>query len=146
MSKRFLGTPKFEAKKLFDSINCGDLFEYIFEDAIPSEGESIDLYLKELRKEFYILKKEEAKRLLGIPQEVFYYYYEFPDGEVFEGRISYGTLERRDKDHRTSCISPVYDHLKRFPDTKPKILTKDTHYKTEKINYIYNKIKNANTN
>ena len=65
------------------------------------------------------------------------YYYKFPDGQVFEGRIRYGTLEKRDKDHRTCSISPVYDHLKRFPDTKPKLLTNDTHYKTENIIYLY---------
>ena len=139
MSKRVLGTPKFEAKKIFDTVKCGDLFEYIFEDASPPDGVSKNDYLKELRKEFYILKKEEAKRLLGIPQEIFYYYYEFPDGEVFEGRIGYGTLERRDKDHRSCSISPVYSHLKRFPDTKPKLLTNDTHYKTENIIYLYKK-------
>ena len=30
MSKRVVGSPKFEAKQLFDSINDGDLFEYFF--------------------------------------------------------------------------------------------------------------------
>ena len=152
MSKRVLGTPKFEAKKLFDTVKCGDLFEYFFEDASPLDGVSKNDYLKELRNEFYKLRNEfykliieEEKRLSGLKQEIFYYY-EFPDGQVFEGRIGYGTLERRDKDHRTCCASPVYDHLKRFPDTKPRLLTKDTHYKTENIIYLYNREKNAYTN
>ena len=147
MSKRVLGTPKFEAKKIFDSIKCGDLFEYFFEDAISPDGISKNDYLKELRNEYYNLrieyyklKIEENKRLFGLPQKIFYYY-EFPDGQVFEGRIGYGTLEKRDKDHRTCSISPVYNHLKRFPDTKPKLLTNDTHYKTENIIYLYNKEK-----
>ena len=78
--------------------------------------------------------------------KVIYYYYEFPNGLIFEGRIRYGTLESRDADHRRCSLSPVYDHLKRFPDTKPKLLTNDTHYKTKNIIYLYNKIKNANTN
>ena len=141
MSKRVVGTPEFEAKQLFDSINYGDLFQYFFEDASPPDGVSKYDYLKELRKEFYKLKIEEAKILLGLPQEIIYYYYEFPDGQVFEGRIGYGTLETRDKEHRTCSISPVYNHLKRFPDTKPKLLTNDTHYKTENIIYLYNREK-----
>ena len=73
----------------------------------------------------------------NLSDKAIYYYYKFPDGQVFEGRIGYGTLEKRDKDHRTCSISPVYDHLKRFPDTKPKLLTNDTHYKTENIIYLY---------
>ena len=143
MSKRVIGTPEFEAKQLFnDYINISHLFEYFYEDASPPDGVSKKDYIEELRKEFYKLRIEEAKRLLGLPQEIIYYYYEFSDGQVFEGRIGYGTLERRDKDHRTSCISPVYDYLKRFPDTKPKLLTNDTHYKTENIIYLYNREKN----
>ena len=129
MSKRVLGTPKFEAKKIFDSINCGNIFQYFLKDANPPDGISKNDYLTELinefyklRKEFYILKMEERKRLLGLPQEIIYYYYEFPDGQVFEGRIGYGTLERRDKDHRTCCISPVYDHLKKISRYKTKII------------------------
>ena len=75
----------------------------------------------------------------NLSDKVIYYYYEFPDGQVFEGRIRYGTLESRDADHRRCSLSPVYDHLKRFPDTKPKLLTNDTHYKTENIIYLYKK-------
>ena len=69
MSKRVVGLPIFEAKKLFDSSDDADLFEYFFEDASPPDGVSKDDYLKELRKEFYKLKLEEARRLLGLPQE-----------------------------------------------------------------------------
>ena len=69
MSKRVVGSPKFEAKQLFDSIDDGDLFEYFFEDAIPPDGISKEKYLKELEKEFYKLKREEARRLLGLPKK-----------------------------------------------------------------------------
>ena len=69
MSKRVVGTPKFEAKQMFDSIDDGDLFEYFFEEAIPPDGISKENYLKELEKEFYKLKREEARRLLGLPNK-----------------------------------------------------------------------------
>ena len=61
MSKRVVGSPRFEAKQLFDSSDDGDLFEYFFEDARPPDCISEDDYLKEFRKEFYKLKLEEAR-------------------------------------------------------------------------------------
>ena len=76
-----------------------------------------------------------------LSDKAIYYYYEFPNGQVFEGRIRYGTLETRDKDHRSCGLSPVYNHLKKFPDIKPKLLTDDTHYKTKNIIHLYNKEK-----
>ena len=72
----------------------------------------------------------------NLSDKAIYYYYEFPDGQVFEGRIRYGTLETRDKDHRRCSVSPVYNHLKKFPDTKPKLLNNDNYYKTKK-NYLF---------
>ena len=69
MSKRVVGSPKFEAKQLFDSSDDGNLFEYFFEDASPPDGVSKDDYLKELKKEFYKLKIEEARRSLGLPKK-----------------------------------------------------------------------------
>ena len=74
-----------------------------------------------------------------IPNQIIYYYYEFPDGQVFAGRLSCGTLEQRDILHRNTYCSPVYKHLKRFPDTKPKVLTNDNILKKENIIYLYNK-------
>ena len=108
----------------------------------PPDGVSKDDYLKELKIEYYNLKIEEARRTLGLKKELIYYYYEFPDGQVFEGRIKYGTLDQRDSVYRSTKNNPVYNHLKRFPDIKPKILTKDTHYKTNKIFCLYDKEKN----
>ena len=144
MSKRVLDSPEIEAKELFDSSEEGErfLFEYFFENASPPDGVTEDDYLEELEREYYKLKREEARRFLGLKKELIYYYYEFPDGQVFEGRIKYGSLEQRDSVYRNISSSPVYNHLKRFPDEKPKILTKDTHYKTNKIFYLYDKEKN----
>lgn len=142
MSKRVLDSPEIEAKDLFYRNRDNDLFENFFEDASPPDGVSKDDYLKELKIEYYNLKIEEARRTLGLKKELIYYYYEFPDGQVFEGRIKYGTLDQRDSVYRSTKNNPVYNHLKRFPDIKPKILTKDTHYKTNKIFYLYDKEKN----
>ena len=142
MIKRVVGSPKFEAKQLFDSIDYGDLFEYFFEDASPPDNISKEDYLKELEKEFCELKREEARRLLGLEQrKIIYYYYEFPDGQVFEGRLTVGSLEQRDRIHRNDPASPVYKYLKRFPDTKIKKMTKNNNYKTENIFYLYDKEK-----
>ena len=47
MSKRVVGSPRFEAKKLFDSSDDGDLFAYFFEEASPPDGISKEDYLKE---------------------------------------------------------------------------------------------------
>ena len=142
MSKRVLDSPEIEAKDLFYRNRDNDLFENFFEDASPPDGVSKDDYLKELKIEYYNLKIEEARRTLGLKKELIYYYYEFPDGQVFEGRIKYGTLDQRDSVYRSTKNNPVNNHLKRFPDIKPKILTKDTDYKTNKIFYLYDKEKN----
>ena len=136
MTNRVVGTPEFEAKQLFDLNNDEDLFEYFFEDASPPYGVSKDDYLKELRKEFYKLKKEEAKRLLGLKQEIIYYQYEFPDGQIFNWLITNGTLRQRDRDLREMRISPLYNLLKKFPDTKPKKNNDESYFKTNK-NAIY---------
>ena len=45
---------------------CLNIF---FEDVSPPEGLTKEDYLKELEKEFYKLKIEEAKRLLGLPKK-----------------------------------------------------------------------------
>ena len=68
MSKRVVDTPEIEAKELFDSSNEGEgyLFEYFFEDASPPDGVSKEDYLKELSREYYKLKREEARRFLGL--------------------------------------------------------------------------------
>ena len=142
MSKRVLDSPEIEAKDLFYRNRDNDLFENFFEDASPPDGVSKDDYLKELKIEYYNLKIEEARRTLGLKKELIYYYYEFPDGQVFEGRIKYGTLDQRDSVYRSTKNNPVNNHLKRFPDIKPKILTKDTDCKTNKIFYLYDKEKN----
>ena len=120
----------------------GFLFDNFFNSASPPDGVSEEDYLNELKREYYKLKIEEARRLLGLEKEKFYYYYEFPDGQVFEGRLKHGSLEQRDSVYRSIKSSPIYNHLQRFPDIKPKILTKDTHYKANKIFYLYDKEKN----
>ena len=54
---------------MFYSIDDNDLFEYFFDDASPPDGVSKDDYLKELKREYYKLKVEEARRLLGLPKK-----------------------------------------------------------------------------
>ena len=67
MSKRVVNSPEIEAKELFYySFNESYLFEYFFEDAIPPDGISEEDYIEELKREYYKLKREEAKRLLGL--------------------------------------------------------------------------------
>ena len=68
MSKQVVDTPKIEAKELFDSSEEGEgfLFENFFNSACPPDGISEEDYLIELKREFYKLKIEEAKRILGL--------------------------------------------------------------------------------
>ena len=68
MSNRVANTPKIEAKELFDQVQGGEvfLFEYFFECHSPPDGISRKDYIKELREEYYKLKREEARRLLGL--------------------------------------------------------------------------------
>ena len=68
MSKRVAYTPKIEAKELFLQIQEGEsfLFEYVFESYGPPDGISEEDYIKELREEYFKLKREEARRLLGL--------------------------------------------------------------------------------
>ena len=71
MSKRVVDSPKIEAKELFDSSEEGEgyLFECFFDSASPPDGISEDDYLKELKREYYKLKREEARRLLGLDKK-----------------------------------------------------------------------------
>ena len=69
MSKRVVDSPEIEAKEMFYSNDDNDLFEYFFDDVSPPDGVSKDDYLKELKREYYKLKVEEARRLLGLPKK-----------------------------------------------------------------------------
>ena len=69
MSKRVVDSPEIEAKEMFYSSDDNDLFEYFFEGASPPDGVSEDDYLKELKREYYKLKVEEARRLLGLDKK-----------------------------------------------------------------------------
>ena len=68
MSNRVVNTPKIEAKELFLEVQEGEsfLFEYFLESYRPPDGISEEDYMKELREEYLILKREEARRLLGL--------------------------------------------------------------------------------
>ena len=68
MSNRVANTPKDEAKEIFLQVQEGEgfLFEYFFESYRPTDGISKENYMKELREEYLKLKREEAKRLLGL--------------------------------------------------------------------------------
>ena len=68
MSNRVAYTPKIEAKELFLQIQDGEgfLFEYFFESYRPPDGISEEDYMKELREEYFKLKREETRRLLGL--------------------------------------------------------------------------------
>ena len=68
MSNRVANTPKIEAKELFLQIQEGEsfLFEYFFESYRPPDGISEEDYMKELNEEYLKLKREEARRLLGL--------------------------------------------------------------------------------
>ena len=68
MSNRDVYTPKIEAKELFLQVQEGEsfLFEYFFESYRPPDGMSEEDYMKELNEEYLKLKREEARRLLGL--------------------------------------------------------------------------------
>ena len=68
MSNRVVNTPKIEAKELFLQVQEGEsfLFEYFFESYRPPDGISEEDYMKELTEEYLKLKREEARRLLGL--------------------------------------------------------------------------------
>ena len=69
MSKRVVDSPKKEAEYLFYSIDESWLFDCFFDDASPPDGLSEKDYMKELRQEYYKLKIEEARRLLGLDKK-----------------------------------------------------------------------------
>ena len=68
MSNHIAGTPKNEAKEIFNNVIEGEsfLFEYFFESYRPPDGISEEDYMKELNEEYLKLKREEARRLLGL--------------------------------------------------------------------------------
>ena len=68
MSNQVANTPKIEAKELFLQVQEGEsfLFEYFFEVNRPPDGISKEDYMKELKSEYWKLKREEARRLLGL--------------------------------------------------------------------------------
>ena len=68
MSNRVAHTPEIEAKELFLQIQEGEsfLFEYFFESYRPPDHISEEDYMKELKSEYCKLKREEARRLLGL--------------------------------------------------------------------------------
>ena len=68
MSNRVVNSPEIEAKELFLQVQEGEsfLFEYFFESYRPPDHISEEDYMKELREEYFKLKREAARRLLGI--------------------------------------------------------------------------------
>ena len=68
MSNRVVDSPKIEAKEMFSQVLEGEsfLFEYFFESYKPPDHISEEEYMRELREEYYKLKREEARRLLGL--------------------------------------------------------------------------------
>ena len=71
MSKQVVDSPEIEAKILFDTHTEGEgfLFEYFLDNNSPPDGVTEEDYLKELRQEYYKLKREEARRLLGLDKK-----------------------------------------------------------------------------
>ena len=71
MSNRVVDTPEIEAKELFLQVQEGEsfLFEYFFESYRPTDGLSEEDYMKELKSEYWKLKREEARRLLGLDKK-----------------------------------------------------------------------------
>ena len=67
MSNR-VDSPEIEAKKLFSQVIKGEsfLFEYFFEGVKPPDNISEEDYMKELKAEYFKLKREEARTLLGL--------------------------------------------------------------------------------
>ena len=68
MSNQVANTPKIEAKEMFLQVQEGEsfLFEYFFESYSPPDGVSEEDYMKELKEEYYKLKREKARSLLGL--------------------------------------------------------------------------------
>ena len=68
MSNRVVDSPEIETKELFLQVQEGEsfLFEYFFESYRPPDHISEEDYMKELKVEYFKLKREEARRLLGI--------------------------------------------------------------------------------
>ena len=68
MSNRVVDSPEIETKELFLQVQEGEsfLFEYFFESYRPPDGISEEDYMKELNEEYLKLKREEARRLLGL--------------------------------------------------------------------------------
>ena len=63
-----VGLPEIEAKNLFDT-NLeleGYMFEYFFDNVRPPDGVTEEEYLTKLRREYFKLKVEAARRLLGL--------------------------------------------------------------------------------
>ena len=68
MSNRVVDSPEIEAKELFLQVIEGEefLFEYFFESYRPPDHISEEDYMRDLREEYLKLKREEARRLLGL--------------------------------------------------------------------------------
>ena len=68
MSNRVVDSPEIEVKELFLQVQEGEsfLFDYFFESYRPPDHISEEDYMKELKVEYFKLKREEARRLLGI--------------------------------------------------------------------------------
>ena len=68
MSKRVVNTPKIEAEEMFLQVQEGEsfLFEYFFESYRPPDHISEEDYMKELKVEYFKLKRDYARKLLGI--------------------------------------------------------------------------------
>ena len=62
------GSPKDEAKEIFLQVQEGEsfLFDYFFESYRPPDHISEEDYMKELKVEYFKLKRDYARRLLGI--------------------------------------------------------------------------------
>ena len=62
------GSPKDEAKEIFLQVQEGEsfLFEYFFESYRPPDHISEEDYMKELKVEYFKLKRDYARKLLGI--------------------------------------------------------------------------------
>ena len=68
MSNRVVDSPEIEAKKLFSQVIEGEsfLFEYFFESYRSPDHISEEDYMKELKEEYFKLRRERARRLLGL--------------------------------------------------------------------------------
>ena len=68
MSNRVVDSPEIEAKKLFSQVIEGEsfLFEYFFESYRSPDHISEEDYMKELKEEYFKLRRERARRFLGL--------------------------------------------------------------------------------